>query len=379
MMGKRIKKSLEGSEKQRVERGGNSIGWWDEECRERKKEVRKELRNWRRIGGNKDMYKEMKKGYKEICEKKKREERERWVREAGKARAEGKVWDLIRKERKRKKKVNEEIEMEGWKKYFMIILGGVEEKVVREGRERRDEQEEMELEWEEVKRVIDGLKDGKAIGNDGIPNEVWKYRGEDIKRWTWEICRKVWRKKGWPEDWKDIIIPIIKERGGGKKVKDYKGVTLMPSLYKIYTAALGKRLRREVEERELLSVCQAGFRRRMGTMDQVYAMNYLINRQLGKKRGKMITVFVDLKAAFDSIDREILIRAMRERGVGEKLVKRVDEMLRETRSRVRVGERVGKEFWTARGVRQRCPLSPILFNIMLADLQEEMEKERWRQ
>ena len=112
-------------------------------------------------------------------------------------------------------------------------------------------------------------------------------------------------------------------------------------------------------------------------MDQIYALNYLINRQLGKKRGKMTAVFVDLKAAFDSIDREILVRAMRERGVGEGLVKRVEEILRETRSRVRVGERVGKEFWTARGVRQGCPLSPILFNIMLADLEEEMERGRW--
>ncbi|KMQ87647.1 hypothetical protein RF55_13014 [Lasius niger] len=230
-MGKRIKKSLEGSEKQRVKRGGNNIGWWDEECRERKKEVRKELRNWRRIGGNKDTYKEMKKGYKEICEKKKREERERWVREAGKARTEGKVWDLIRKERKRKKKVNEEIEMEGWKKYFMIILGGVEEKVVREGRERRDEQEEMELEWEEVKRVIDGLKDGKAIGNDGIPNEKnggqEAYVRERVRR-TAVVMREVWGigKRLWDQNWKRRLwlfdTPIWTVMGYGMGVERKK-------------------------------------------------------------------------------------------------------------------------------------------------------------
>lgn len=48
-------------------------------------------------------------------------------------------------------------------------------------------------------------------------------------------------------------------------------------------------------------------------MDQIYALNYLINRQLGKKGGKMTTVFIDLRAAFDSVDREKIIRAMREK------------------------------------------------------------------
>jgi retron-type reverse transcriptase len=114
----------------------------------------------------------------------------------------------------------------------------------------------------------------------------------------------------------------------------------------------------------------------MGTIDQIYALNYIINRQVGKKGGGLTAVFVDLKAAFDSVDRNVLIRAMRERGVREGLVRKVEEMLRETKSRVRVGQ-VGEELWTARGVRQGCPLSPILFNIMMADMEEEMAKGGW--
>lgn len=48
--------------------------------------------------------------------------------------------------------------------------------------------------------------------------------------------------------------------------------------------------------------------------------------------------FVDLRAAFDSVDREILWRAMKKRGIREGLVKRCEDILRETRNRVRVGE-----------------------------------------
>lgn len=54
---------------------------------------------------------------------------------------------------------------------------------------------------------------------------------------------------------------------------------------------------------------------------------------------------------------------------------RYEEVLREMVDRVRVGEKKGENFWTGRGMRQDCPLSPCLFILLLADLEEELEKE----
>lgn len=39
----------------------------------------------------------------------------------------------------------------------------------------------------------------------------------------------------------------------------------------------------------------------MGTMDNVYIFNYLVNRQVEKKGGKLVALFIDLKAAFDLV------------------------------------------------------------------------------
>lgn len=90
----------------------------------------------------------------------------------------------------------------------------------------------------------------------------------------------------------------------------------------------------------------------------------------------VVAIFVDLCAVFDSVVREELVKGMRERRVREGLVERVEEILRETKSRVRVGGEIGREFLTAKKVRQGCPLSPLLFNLMLADM-EKLGKMKW--
>lgn len=44
---------------------------------------------------------------------------------------------------------------------------------------------------------------------------------------------------------------------------------------------------------------------------------------------------------------------------------------------MRVGGKTGEEFWTARGLRQVCSLSPIIFNILITDIEDEMAKGGW--
>lgn len=110
---------------------------------------------------------------------------------------------------------------------------------------------------------------------------------------------------------------------------------------------------------------------RMGQyLDNIYVVNFLVNRQLKRKGGMVVAVFLNLKATFDSLDRKVLFEEMRERWVREGLRSRIKEVYMETRSKVWVGEGIGENICTARGVRQGCPMSPCLFNLVLAHVEE---------
>lgn len=76
---------------------------------------------------------------------------------------------------------------------------------------------------------------------------------------------------------------------------------------------------------------------------------------------------MNLRAAFDIIQREELWRIMEEKGVSKDILERIKTIYEETKVSVKTKEGNSKEFWTYRGVRQGCILSPFLFNSYIAD------------
>lgn len=86
----------------------------------------------------------------------------------------------------------------------------------------------------------------------------------------------------------------------------------------------------------------------------------------------MVVLFVDLRAVFDTANREILLKTMREREVKEGLEKRCEKVVRETMNTVRIKRR---KVLDEKGVRQRYPLNS-LFILLISDINEALKKER---
>lgn len=131
-------------------------------------------------------------------------------------------------------------------------------------------------------------------------------------------------------------------------MENFRGISFLCTVYKIYADILRCRLEKEMEHKDMLSESQAGFRKGRSTMDNIFVINHVIQREKEKEDKK---VFVDLKAAFDNVGREVLWRIMEEKGVNKELLERIKEIYKETKIMIRTKEGNTKEFWTKRGVR----------------------------
>ncbi|KAL6419261.1 hypothetical protein ACFW04_013991 [Cataglyphis niger] len=180
-------------------------------------------------------------------------------------------------------------------------------------------------------------------------NETWfdrkgwnRSRGYLPKEFRWEV-QLAERKNKKGRAMQGMLIGIRKELEV-EQVKTKKMEGLMEVALKLYFLVLASRLSGEVEKKGLVPQNQTGFKKKLGTMNNIFVLNYLVNKQLGKKKKKLVAFFTDLKATFDSVDRGKLMEAMRERGVREGLV-RSEDILRVTRNRARRGgEDLGARF-----------------------------------
>ena len=84
--------------------------------------------------------------------------------------------------------------------------------------------------------------------------------------------------------------------------------------------------------------------------------------------------FVDFKTALDTVDRELLMEKLRRTGLTGRMLKMIGSIYEKTTNEVITQEGCTKRFQAVRGVRQGCPLSPTLFNVLLEDLDESWER-----
>lgn len=97
-------------------------------------------------------------------------------------------------------------------------------------------------------------------------------------------------------------------------------------------------------------------------------------RQRGKD-GSVYMKFTDMKATFDNVERSILWRELRKKGIKEKLIRRLEKIYERTEMVVRTNQSYMESFRTRKGVRQGYVVSPLLFNLYM-EIEERMENRR---
>ena len=133
---------------------------------------------------------------------------------------------------------------------------------------------------EETKRSIRKLKNKKAVGLDNIPNEIIKnYELLMVLHRLFNICLT---NGTFPEYWCKSLIHLLLKKG--KDYRDCLGywcISLISTIAKPYRSILKSHLLEYLEENNLLSEEQNGFRKLRSCLDHIYSLcTILRNRKL---------------------------------------------------------------------------------------------------
>ena len=135
-----------------------------------------------------------------------------------------------------------------WRDYFsqLLNLHGVHD--VRQTETHTAEPLVPEPNAFEVELAIAKLKSHKSSGTDQIQGELFKAGGRTIRYQIHKRIVSIWNKEELPEEWKESIIVPIHKKGDKTDCNNYRGISRLPTMYKILSNILLSRLTPYTEE-----------------------------------------------------------------------------------------------------------------------------------
>ena len=225
-----------------------------------------------------------------------------------------------------------------------------------------------EITESEIRKCIRNLKNSKSPGTDDVLNEYLKCTSTLLMPLYVLLFNNILETGIMPSKWVEgIIVPIFKNKGDPLSADNYRPITLLSCIGKLFTAVLNERLTTYLDEFGLLDENQAGFRRNYSTSDHIFSLSAIIEL-LRAQRKKQFCAFIDFSKAFDSVWRAGLWKKLLQTNIKSKLFTVIQNMYMNIKSCVQVNNKKSQFFGSQRGVRQGENLSPVLFALFLNDL-----------
>lgn len=227
------------------------------------------------------------------------------------------------------------------------------------------------IEAREVYEHIKLLKSGKSPGPDRISNEMLKHATPILLNHFTQLFNLILETETVPKQWCSSDIILLYKKGNPLDVGNYRPISLMTSLYKLFASIILKRISSDINEAQPIE--QAGFRPGYSTTDHLQSLEQVIEKYKEFRRPLYIA-FIDYSKAFDSISHNSIWNALSSLNTNIKYINILKYIYTNATSRVKLETR-GEKIRIERGVRQGDPLSPKLF---IAVLESVFKKLDWK-
>lgn len=221
-----------------------------------------------------------------------------------------------------------------------------------------------------ISELKDAVKETKntAAGKDGIRAIMIQVFPDIAFTILLHLFNVIWNSAIFPKQWLHCIqLPILKPGKDPTSTTSYRPISLTPVICKIMERMVKNRLVWFLERNSLISTVQAGFRKKRSTMDHLLMLETDIHKGL-KNKEYIAVVFLDLEKAYDLLWKKGVIYKCHALGLRDNMLKWIIAFLQDRKCVVKINDQYSDEFTLKKGIPQGSVISPVLFNIMLSDL-----------
>ena len=225
------------------------------------------------------------------------------------------------------------------------------------------------IQKDEIIKCIQKLKNNKAGGEDAIINEYIKTTSNQFIEIYEKLFNLIFDTGFIPESWVvGNIIPIYKNKGESNDPKNFRPITLVSCLGKLFTAILSERLSKYSDDFFVMHENKCGFRQGYCTVDNLFTLHSFFEL-LKRKKKKLYCAFIDFEKAFDKIWREGLWYKLLINNINGKMLNVIQNIYKDIKSNIIFNNSKSDYFPCDKGIRQGENVSPFLFAIFLNDLE----------
>lgn len=227
---------------------------------------------------------------------------------------------------------------------------------------------------EEIREVIKKLPNWKAPGPDQIQNFWYKKFNCVHQKLTQLINGVIYDPTKMPVFLTEGVTYLIpKDVQNTKDPAKYRPITCLPTLYKIITSCLARRLYAHCETNHIIAQQQKGcMKGSKGCKEQLIVDSVVCDQAYSNHRN-LFMAYIDYQKAYDSVPHDWLIRVPRVYKVDEKLVLFLEHIMTTWRTRMKIPVQRATEIISdilpiRRGIFQGDTLSPLWFVLSINPL-----------
>ncbi|XP_023211510.1 uncharacterized protein LOC111614368 [Centruroides sculpturatus] len=202
-----------------------------------------------------------------------------------------------------------------------------------------------------------------APGPDGLRYHHWSRvdpRGTILS----SVFNAALRTSYIPPSWQTSNTILLHKKGNENNTSNWRPIALSNTLGKVFSACLANRLLGWCKEHNILSDAQKGFLQHEGCLDHNFLLQSTIQDARRKRRSCHIA-WLDIRNAFGSVPHGTIVQCLQWCGLHEESVDIITRLLQNCTTKIRAHNGYTNEIPIRSGVKQGCPLSPLLFNIVI--------------